>query len=266
MVDGSSTELLRELNEKRKTVRLMPPVAALAAVVVLLMLAWTVPPWVIGLFVGVSVALCWWLWRADEVRKTTVIFYNLQPDVERAYQQLHDAFGELRSCCLAWHVQATGVVTDRKYHAGAGAVVSRKEAALKSGQPPFVKTNVEMPMIPVGRQVLAFAPDSLLVFDVAAVGAVSYRDLNLSVAETRFVEDGGVPRDATVVGKTWRYVNRSGGPDRRFKNNSEIPVCLYEELHFSSATGLNEMMQVSRRGVGAVFQAAIAAMRELRPS
>ena len=26
---------------------------------------------------------------------------------------------------------------------------------------------------------------------------------------------------------TWQYANKSGGPDRRFNNNRQLPICLY---------------------------------------
>ena len=107
---------------------------------------------------------------------------------------------------------------------------------------------MEIPLIPVGKQTLALMPDRLLVFEPAGVGAIAYEDLTLECAESQFIEDENVPKDATVVGKTWRYVNKKGGPDRRFKDNRELPVCAYDQLHFSSPQGLNELLQLSRRG------------------
>jgi hypothetical protein len=64
----------------------------------------------------------------------------------------------------------------------------------------------------------------------------------------RFVEDGRVPSDAKIVGHTWRHPNKNGGPDRRFTNNVQLPVCAYEEMLFSSKSGLNELVQVSVEG------------------
>ena len=142
--------------------------------------------------------------------------------------------------------------------------MKRRQVGLTTDAPPLVKTNVEVPLVPVGKQVLAFMPDRLLVFDSAAVGAVRYSDLALEVAESQFVEDEAVPQDATVVGKTWRYVNQKGGPDRRFKDNREIPICAYEQIHLSSTTGLNEVIQVSRRGAGGAMSAAFSSIRDLR--
>jgi len=177
--------------------------------------------------------------------------------VAARYQKLHDAFETLRGTGRAWHLEAAGAVTERKYHAGATAVVARKGISLAARAIPHLKTNVEIPVIPVGRQLLAFMPDRLLVFDSKAFGAVPYSDLVVDVQPSRFIEAETLPRDAQVVGQTWKYVNKKGGPDRRFKDNRELPVVLYEELRFSSNSGLNEVIQVSRTGSGLPLKGAV---------
>jgi hypothetical protein len=40
-------------------------------------------------------------------------------------------------------------------------------------------------------------------------------------------------------------VNKNGTPDKRFKNNYQIPVVEYGRLNFSSAKGINEEYQIS---------------------
>jgi hypothetical protein len=62
---------------------------------------------------------------------------------------------------------------------------------------------------------------------------------------TRFIEDENVPPDATVVHRTWRYVNKSGGPDRRFNNNVQLPVVQYGALILMSSRGLNIHLNTS---------------------
>ncbi|MFQ5915590.1 MAG: hypothetical protein ACE5JS_20665 [Nitrospinota bacterium] len=193
----------------------------------------------------------------DEIRKSVVLFYNLETDSQKDYQSLHEAFDQLGSCSRVWHVEAAGAVKDRKYHAGATSVVQRKPISLSKSPPPFVKTNIDVPAIPGGQQTLYFFPDRLLVFEPNGVGAVGYRDLVVEIQPTRFVEDGSVPEDATIVGRTWRYVNKKGEPDRRFKDNRELPIALYEDIHFKSKSGLNELVQFSKSGVGQAFGEAI---------
>lgn len=115
------------------------------------------------------------------------------------------------------------------------------------------------PALPAGRQVLCFFPDRLLVFDKNAVGAVAYDALTIESAPRRFIEEEAVPVDSTVVDHTWRYVNKKGGPDKRFKNNRQLPVCLYEEITVRSASGLNEALQVSKQGIGERLRDAVGA-------
>ena len=133
---------------------------------------------------------------------------------------------------------------------------------LRKELPGGVRTNVEVPTIPAGRQTLCLFPDRLLVFDKEGVGAVSYAALEVETAPTRFIESESVPSDATVVGQTWRYVNKSGGPDKRFKDNRQIPICAYEEVTLKSATGLNEAFQLSKQGSGPPLREAVKAQLE----
>ncbi|MXF24237.1 hypothetical protein FQ029_26695, partial [Escherichia coli] len=83
-----------------------------------------------------------------------------------------------------------------------------KATSISKAKPPFVKTNIETIAIKVGRQTLHFFPDRVLVFDPDGVGAVGYNQLFVNVADSRFIESEGVPGDAIVVGRTWKYVNK----------------------------------------------------------
>lgn len=77
--------------------------------------------------------------------------------------------------------------------------------------------------------------------------------------ESRFIETETVPGDAKVIDHTWNHPNKKGGgPDRRFSNNYQIPVCLYEVAGFGSDdSGLVGLLEFSRTGVVAPFASAI---------
>ncbi len=66
---------------------------------------------------------------------------------------------------------------------------------------------------------------------------------------TTFIENEAVPSDANVVGSTWHYVNKSGGPDRRFNNNAQLPVVQYGVLMLKSSRGLNIHLHTSNAQV-----------------
>lgn len=257
MVDSSSKALVDELNAKRKRLRAWPIVASIFVVVAALFNARGVPTWAALTMLGMGLLVTALTYYWDLLGKTTVMLYDLEQDFERTLEQLHNAFGEMRKCRAIWHLQAEGRVTDRKYHAGASHLIRRNGISLAFNNPPFVKTNVATPSIPVGKQTLYFFPDKVLVFEPNGVGAVSYDNLKIAISSTNFIEDGAVPRDAEVVSKTWKFVNKSGGPDKRFKDNRQIPVVRYEEVQFSSNTGLNERIQLSRVGRSSALSSAI---------
>lgn len=265
IVDSSSHALLEELNAKRKKWRLWPGVAALSILTLLIAMSKGLPTWALtalGLLGAVAVVL---VHQKDQLRKTVVLMYELDAGMERAVEAMHSGANALATASAAWHVSSHAAVFEPKYHAGANAVVERQPTRFIVKPPPFVQTNVQTLAVNVGGQTLHFFPDRVLVYDSNGVGAVSYQELEVRVSSTRFIEEGGVPRDATVVDRTWRYVNKTGGPDRRFKDNREIPVCQYEEVALRSDTGLNKLLQVSRLGSAAGFASALAALAHAMP-
>jgi len=138
--------------------------------------------------------------------------------------------------------------------------VKRTPITSEAGSPPYFQCNVSIPSLPCGRQTLYFLPDRILVFDSGGVGAVLFEQLTVGSAEQRFIESESVPSDARVVDKTWTYVNKKGGPDRRFSNNRELPVALYESLLLTSNSGLQEMFHTSKTGIGSSLNSAVAGM------
>lgn len=261
LVDASSEDVVAELNGKLRRMSAWPFAAAIGLMIIGYVLYSDAPHWLAVAITGVTVvvtlsAFCW-----DLLRKSVVLLYDIDQTLDGAVESLHTSFKKMQQCDGIWHLAASGRVTDGKYHAGADEMVRRESIALTIANPPLVKTNVATPCIPVGSQSLYFFPDRVLVFESKGVGAVSYENLVVGVEHAKFVESGTVPRDAEVVGRTWQYVNKRGGPDKRFKDNRELPVALYEDVRFTSDTGLNERIQLSKVGVSKSF---IDAIREVK--
>ena len=126
-----------------------------------------------------------------------------------------------------------------------------------------MQCNKPVVCLPAGRQTLYFFPFGLLVYDSTGIGAIPYDKLNVRSGNTSFREVDSVPGDATVVGHTWRYVNKNGGPDRRFSNNAQLPILNYGVLNLTSDSGLNEMFQTSRASAATAVEAAVHAMPQI---
>ena len=108
-----------------------------------------------------------------------------------------------------------------------------------------------------------FFPDVLLIVEGARVGALDYAQLKLLWSTTIFVEDGAVPRDAEIVGHTWRFVNKNGGPDRRFNNNRQLPEARYLQMQLSGAEGLRKILHLSKVVDHTGFDAALDGLRRV---
>ena len=253
-------QLLGEINSKRQQISLavLFPIIAIglgvfallvsASAAVLLLLA--IPAWLVGK----------WL---DSYRKVVVLFYELDDEFAAKFGAVTVQFDVLCGVSAKWHVEAGGQVRDLttwKRNAGASHIVRKKPTLLNYALPQVIKSNVTPPAIRVGRQTLYFLPDVMLIDDGSRVGAVSYEQLCITYQDSNFIEEGPVPQDTQVIGRTWKHPNKSGGPDRRFANNYQIPICRYEAIHFSSATGLNELIEISRNGVSAPFAQSIGAL------
>lgn len=148
-----------------------------------------------------------------------------------------------------WWITQTSKVIDKKYSSGAASSVKRKNCKA-STKPPFpFTTNSVAVCFKCGKEALLFLPDKLFVFQGMKIGAVNYSDVTTSVHGQRFVESESVPRDAQIVDYTWQYVNKSGGPDKRFQNNKKLPVCFYGEMEVRSASGINTDIMFSNPNI-----------------
>lgn len=266
IVDSSSKSLLDELNAKHRRGRRWPWAAAASGFLLWLCLMNGVFGWEFFALFFVSAAFVVAVYMWDMLQKAVVLLYELEPDIQSALEDFHRSMESLMSVGAIWHVSSRADVYDSKYHAGADTLVSRSVTRFLRLPPPYVNTNIQTIAVNVGTQTLHFFPDRVLIYDKHGVGAVSYSELHVDVDATSFVESGIVSRDATVIGSTWRYVNKKGGPDRRFKDNREIPICRYDQLRFRSETGMNEVLHVSRSGAGAAFADALRRMTKAMPA
>lgn len=76
-------------------------------------------------------------------------------------------------------------------------------------------------------------------------GLIEFNDLELSFSTIKFLETEKIPTDTKIIDKTWAKVNKTGQPDKRFKDNYEIPIVRYGELEIKSKSGLNEIYSFS---------------------
>ena len=164
--------------------------------------------------------------------------YSFDAEAQAAYDDLSAIWMSLNKNQKFWQTISESSL-DKKKSGGASRGVSRIHAQAINQLPFYVETNVQPFGLKLRKQKVYFLPDKVLVVSKTNVGAISYSDIDMGFGTTQFVETDSVPKDAKVVRQTWLKVNKNGTPDKRFKNNRQVPVCEYGMVLVKSNTGLH---------------------------
>lgn len=263
MEPSAGGDVVEQLNTAASRVPVGWPAVALAFLVGLL----AGMPW--GLLVWIALApLCIWLVLWDQARHKVVMFYDVDDEPAAWFGSVVEQWPWLSQSQALWRVIQSGAIRTTyqfKTNSGAGNIVNRVKASANLTGPKQLATNIAVPTITAGSAALYFLPDRVLVRDGKRFSDAAYTHLGIHPDTTRFIESAGTPRDATQVDWTWRFVNVKGGPDRRYNNNRQLPVMLYETLDITNAQGLQWHLQISRKDAASPIAAVLNAARAPLP-
>jgi hypothetical protein len=260
MTDLPLDDFAREIHLKRKKIRFFWLLLLIFLGVIVTILLMGAPYLILLSVVLVGLFTIVLAYFRDKIAKNAVILYDLDKSAASVYKSFLDAFDELQHCAKIWHIEAIDRVHNSKYRAGASRSMRRSAMKISVGTVNFIKANIDIPKMSMssGERTLVFLPDRLLVVDPKTVRLISYSELRVSLFKSKVIGRAGkVPPDATVIGRTWQYVNKDGGPDRRFKNNPRRPVVLYQRVLLRGPHGFRETIQFSRSEGGSSFKRAI---------
>lgn len=201
----------------------------------------------------------------DIPRRSVVFAYNLEPAAEERYKALIGAIDRVAGASKLWFVKASGDITTLhawKKNSGATSLVDTTETSVSYALPPGIASNVTPPMILIDRKKCYFFPDCILIEENKRFGAVRYETLRTAIRDQRMIVEAA-PSDAKVVGQTWKYVNKNGSPDRRFKDNRQLPICLFQEIGMVSEGGFKALLQVSKHGISSDYGKAMTELGRL---
>ncbi|BBZ24314.1 DUF4236 domain-containing protein [Mycolicibacter hiberniae] len=205
---------------------------------------------------------CAWLVLNDRAHKTVVLFYDVHDEHLSWFDSVVTQWAWLTDSQRVWRVLESGAVITTyqfKTNSGAGSLLSRVTGSATTTGPKELATNIAVPSIRAGNAALYFLPDRALVREGKHFSDIGYAHLHVSAGQTRFIENAAPPGDAVQVDHTWQYVNVKGGPDRRYKDNRQLPVMRYSTLDITSSQGLQWQLQVSRDGSTAAVATALSA-------
>jgi len=196
------------------------------------------------------------------------ISFETSDAAQKAYGALVRNFEALRGCARIWDITSDRIgnrVIERSY---ASRTISRTPIKLEFAGSDLVRfegramrfQNVN------GEDILIFPCVALMPREDGAFALIDIREIDLTFTAIQFVEDEEVPNDTQVVGHTWSKVNKNGSPDLRFRDNYQIPLCLYGRMVFTTSGGVEEEYQFSDAAVASEFAKAFAAYRSVLAS
>jgi hypothetical protein len=278
LIESSNSELITQINSRiqQPTYAILVGLASIIIAGGFAVSGLFIPPnliiiefllMLIAVTVGVTgLYLAWGTNQQEKLARTTTLKYELEEETKSKFIDVQKALINLAKSVRIWRVTSEKANWDWKRNAGASSLITRRRITVGMVIPPFLRTQVKVYGVSLGSKDLFFLPDQIFVFQNGKYGAVPYHSLQVRTYPTRFIESNGVPGDSSVVGHTWQYVRRDGGPDRRFANNRQIPIAQYGQLELSSQSGMNLYFQVSNLSLAQQFTETLSNYIEFHKS
>ncbi|MCK5107820.1 MAG: DUF4236 domain-containing protein [Nanoarchaeota archaeon] len=245
--NSSPDSLLKEINEKNSLVKYSTISLIVSIIIFFIFLGAGSPGWLNFILMILSVALYSFLFKKDTERKTVTVVYKLDKEIKEPFNKLNKEFIKFDKSEKIWRIETQQGTDDWKRNSGASNLVNRDEIQIMNELPKFFDSNIIPYGFKIDSQEYYFFPDRILIYQGKEVGMATYSELQIYTSITKFIEDQEVPSDTEVIGHNWKYMNKNGGPDRRFNNNYQIPVVLYSEIDLQTKSGINLKFQTSNK-------------------
>jgi hypothetical protein len=201
----------------------------------------------------------------QEQLRLTTIATEITVDREQAepYYRMRDAFAALSECQKVWNVLTEKAIDRVAERSNANTAVTRTPVPLSLNSCDLIQWEQKVPHLPnrTGGDMYIYPGFILYRASKQAFALIDSRDVQLRFVSTQFTETDPVPSDSQIIGRTWAKCNKDGSPDRRFRDNYQIPIANYGTLLFSTADGLDVRYIFSNAGKAEEFVKAWAAFR-----
>jgi len=167
--------------------------------------------------------------------------------LEKDYNKVVNSYKSLLTTNTIWDITST-IQQDRKItRSAASNVITRVPVnfrfenidIIKSTYPAFHFENKN------GGDLYIYPSFIIISSNKKEFGLIDIKDFEFTFTESKFLEEETIPSDTKTIDITWAKVNKNGQPDKRFKDNYQIPIVRYGQFHLNSLSGLNESYSFS---------------------
>jgi SpoVK/Ycf46/Vps4 family AAA+-type ATPase len=173
----------------------------------------------------------------NELSKLNEELEKVQLDVdkdltEKERQQFSDLCEKFEKLILSekiWIIISSQ--KNRELKSSAANLIDRKEINFDTGYFNYIKSSFDIPILRDNQAVYYIYPRYLIKsisvtnFDIIPIDTIS-----VSFHYQKFIEEASVPKDSNIIDYTYHYINKNGGPDKRYAYNPQIPVVHYGQI------------------------------------
>ncbi|SHM86557.1 Protein of unknown function [Chitinophaga sp. CF418] len=185
---------------------------------------------------------------------------EFDPDLKGKFEVLTDAFKQLSHSEKIWDVTNAEAQNRVAARSAASTLVMKREVAIGIKPIPDIKSEFAPLWLKNANGAdLYFYPGFIIMYDSRDhFGIIGLNELEFHYEYVRFVETGTVPKDSKIIDRTWAKVNKNGSPDKRFKNNYQIPIVRYGCIRLKNRNGLHEEYEFSNYEATELFGRAFS--------
>lgn len=184
--------------------------------------------------------------KRDLQRCKVEIEIELAGNLEAAFGALYHAYSQVQQSDRIWDITTSQKIDRVALRTTADHVVDRKPVEFGKSNLDIVSCDYEaLHLQNANGADLYIYPLFIVMRDEREIALIDLRDVELHYSQSGFVEEETVPEDAEIVSHTWAKANKDGSRDKRYKDNYQIPVVRYGQIHLDTKQGLNEVYMVS---------------------
>lgn len=204
---------------------------------------------------SLGVAVAFLLARRRSRTRRVELFYDLDAEAEARFSEVRTACEALAGSERIWRVDGESETAD------VAPVGPRRPVSVGLLETPGFSSNVDVWGVEDDGTRLFFLPECVLSYRNGQYRPISYDSFGVTYGRSCRAEDGEVPSDAEVVGKTGDFPGKNGV--RWGKGGAEYPVVAYGQLATTGiAEGETARLLVSNKARAVRFARAFGAGKE----
>ena len=164
-------------------------------------------------------------------------------EFENVFNKMNDAINELTHISRLFSFD-----TFRTYR----QLTSIKTDKINIKYTKTVKCNCKIKSLLIKDCELLFLPNIIAAKQKNKWIGIDWKDFSINIAKTNFLDDSPAD-DSEIISQTYKYITKSGKPDKRYKNNPVKYECEYAGIELSSNNGLHLLMMASNYQIANSF-------------